>query len=124
MEYTGSGWLYVEKDGYGDIGCIIYDKDDNEIWGTYVPEEGGTQAIGTGAKYESFTIWTENYLDGGSVPKGTYKIVGAAGYYDGDEYVPLVTDPYTVQVTIKSKHIFLENILSRFAHLKNIIFSF
>jgi len=58
------------------------------------------------------------------VPKGTYKIVGAAGYYDGDEYVPLVTDPYTVQVTIKSKHIFLENILSRFAHLKNIIFSF
>ena len=124
--YNGNGWLYVEKDGYGDIGCVIYDENDNKVWWTYSPEEGGAWAIGSGAKYESMTIWTGKDLDKNKLPKGNYKIVGAAGYFEGEEYIPLTTDPKNVELT-KSKSIFDFYIFShlfRFLQLININFVF
>ena len=114
---NGDEWIYVEKDGYGDIGCIIYDTEDNEIWWTYSPEEGMDWQIGLDAAYESFTIWTGTNMDKNKVEKGTYKIVGASGYFDGDEYIPLRTEPYYVEVTnTKTKSIFFNTVLS---HLLN-----
>jgi hypothetical protein len=106
-------WIYVEKDGYGDIGCIIYDEEDNKIWWTYAPEQGGTWQIGTGAKYESFTIWTGSDMERNKVEAGTYKIVGASGYFEGDTYIPLTTDPYTIEVKSKETPIFYNLILNR-----------
>ena len=110
---NGNEWIYVEKNGYGDIGCIIYDEEDNEIWWTYQPDEGMHWQIGPGAVYESFTIWTEKDMDGKKVDKGAYKIVGVSGYFDGDEYVLLETDPYHVEVS-KAKPRFFNNIINRF----------
>jgi len=112
---TGDEWIFVEKDGYGDIGCIIYNEDDEKIWWTYNPDEGMHSQIGPGAIYESFTIWTGTDMDRNNVEEGTYKIVGAAGYFDGDTYIPLTTDPYPVEVKkTRMKQIFDNILLSRF----------
>jgi len=114
----GDNWLYVEKNGYGDIGCVIYDEGDNEIWWTYDPDNGGDWQIGPGATYESFTIWTGTHMDRTKVPKGSYKIVGKAGYFENNEYVPLETEDHSVQVEkAKTKFFLYNNFLFRLTSL-------
>jgi hypothetical protein len=111
LENNGNDWIFVEKDGYGDIGCVIYNEEDNKVWYTYDPDSGSTWQIGPGATYESFTIWTGADMDKNELPKGTYKIVGKAGYFEGDEYIPLETNPDFAEVAkAKTKNIFLNNI--------------
>ena len=109
---NGDEWIYVEKDGYGDIGCEIYDGENNEVWSTYTPEYGSTWQIGPGATYESFTIWTGTDMDNNKLPEGTYTIIGKAGYFIGNEYVPLETDSYSVEVSnAKAKSILFNNFI-------------
>jgi len=118
-------WIYVEKEGYGDIGCIIYNENDEAVWWTYAPEEGGSFQIGPGAQYESFTIWTGTDMDKNKVDSGYYKIVGASGYYEGNTYIPLRTDPYTIQVKSKEKMFFENPIINKilsYLQLNKIIF--
>jgi hypothetical protein len=115
---NGDNWIYVEKDGYGDIGCVIYDDEDNPVWWTYEPDEGEHWQIGPDAVYESFTIWSGTYLDRTKVPKGNYKIVGKAGYFEGNQYVPLETEDYSVQVEkAKTKNVFINNFIFRISQL-------
>lgn len=94
---NGNDWFFVEKGGYGDIGCVIYDEEENKVWYTYDPDNGSSWQIGPGATYESFTIWTGADMDKNELPKGTYQIVGKAGYFEGDEYIPLETGPEIVE---------------------------
>ena len=103
-----------QKNGYGDIGCIIYNENDEKIWWTYEPEEGMHTQIGPGATYEGFTIWSETDMNRNKVERGAYKIVGASGYFDGNTYIPLTTAPYPVEVSkTRVKPIFDSFILSR-----------
>ena len=122
---NGNDWIFVEKDGYGDIGCVIYDEEDNKVWYTYDPGNGSTWQIGPGATYESFTIWTGVDMDKNELPKGTYKIVGKAGYFEDNNYITLETDPDFAEVTkAKTKNIFLNNIYVFINKLLNTILLF
>lgn len=99
---NGNEWIYVEKEGYGDIGCTIYNDEDVAIWSTYDPDDGGSWQIGKGATYESFTIWTGKDMNGNKVEKGTYTVVGQSGYFNGNEYIPLETTEENIKLQINS----------------------
>jgi len=122
---NGDDWIFVEKGGYGDIGCVICDEEDNKVWYTYDPDNGSAWQIGPDATYESFTIWTGVDMDKNELPEGTYKIVGKAGYFQGETYIPLETEPDFAEVEqAKTKNVFLDNIYVFLAKILNTILPF
>jgi hypothetical protein len=104
-------FIYVEKGGYGDIGVVIYNKQDQEIWTSYLPEDGLEMAIGKGGSYSATNIWAEIDSNGNSVDKGTYYLVGKTGYFENNNYISLETEPYFIEVKSKEKNILINSMI-------------
>ena len=108
----GEGYLL-----FGDIGCEIYDEEDNLVWTSY-ENEGPETGIGKDAKITTTNVWTGEDINGNNVEKGTYKIIGkAAYYYDNNNFKTIETEPEFLEIEqAKSKSFFfnfLVNILNK-----------
>ena len=104
----GEGYLL-----FGDIGCEIYDEEDNLVWTSY-DNEGPEIGIAKDAKITNTNIWNEKDLNGDQVKKGSYKIIGkAAYYYDNYNYMTIETEPEFIEIEqTKLKSVFFNFLLN------------
>ncbi len=99
---------------FGDIGCEIYDEEDNLVWTSY-ENQGPETGIGKDAKITTTNIWTGEDINGNQVEKGTYKIIGKAAYYqDNNNYITIETEPDFIEYEKIKAKVFLVTFIADF----------